>query len=306
MGAESQAAAELAKAVEAVAARLRGAGPDDLAAQRRAYDAFVENDPVPPGMMESEIPLGGVNSLGLLPKGANGDDVLLWLHGGGFNMGSSRSHRPFVAQLAAAAGIAAVIPDYRLAPEHPHPAALHDVLTVYRCVLKEGVKPERLILGGDSAGGFLALALALALKAKGEPQPAGLLLASPWVNLDNTGWSWTAKAGRDPFLSKAGLDLRRTAYLGAASLAASGADILNADLRGLPPAFIQTGEAELLLSDSTTLAERLGGAGVPVTLEIWPGMFHVFQARYPMLSHARMAVERMGAWAASHIALATS
>jgi monoterpene epsilon-lactone hydrolase len=302
VAAETEAAGELAKAIAAVAGRMRGVDPNDVAAQRRAYDAFAANDPVPANMAESEIKLGGVNCLGLLPKGANGDDVILWLHGGGFNLGSSHSHRPFVAQVAAAGRLAAVVPDYRLAPEHKHPAALEDVLTVYRCVLNEGVKPDRLILAGDSAGGCLVLAAALALKAKGEPMPAGLLLASPWVNLDNTGWSWTAKAQRDPFLTKAGLDARREAYLGGKAARDAGLDIFNADLRGLPPTFIQTGEADVLLSDSTTLAERLGGAGVPVTLEIWPDMFHVFQARFPMLSHARLAVERLGAWAAAHIA----
>jgi monoterpene epsilon-lactone hydrolase len=302
VSAETEAAAELAKAIAAVAGRMRGVDPNDTAAQRRAYDAFAADDPVPANMSESEIKLGGVNCLGLLPKGANGDDVILWLHGGGFNLGSSRSHRAFVAQVASAGRLAAVVPDYRLAPEHKHPAALEDVLTVYRCVLKEGVKPDRLILAGDSAGGCLVLAAALALKAKGEPMPAGLLLASPWANLDNTGWSWTAKAQRDPFLTKQGLDARREAYLGGAATRDAGLDIFNADLRGLPPTFIQTGEADVLLSDSTTLAERLGGAGVPVTLEIWPDMFHVFQARFPMLSHARQAVERMGSWASAHIA----
>lgn len=292
----------LARTREAVAGRMKGVDPHDIDAQRRAYDAFSAADPIPDGAGESEIILGGVVCLGILPKGAGGDHVIIWLHGGGFAMGSSRSHRGFVSQVAGAGNLAAVIPNYRLAPEHRHPAALEDVLTVYESALAEGVQAGRIILAGDSAGGCLAVAAALAIKAKGLPQPAGLLLASPWINLDNTGWSWGAKAGRDPFLAKPGLDARSHAYLGGATAAQAGLDILNADLRGLPPAFIQTGEAEVLLSDSTVLAERLGAAGVPVTLEIWPDMFHVFQARYTMLPQAQQALERLGAWAAAHVA----
>jgi acetyl esterase/lipase len=132
--------------------------------------------------------------------------------------------------------------------------------------------------------------------------PAGLLLLSPWVDLANTGWSHTAKAQRDPFLTTRTLATRAKEYLGEASPRDAGFAILDADLRGLPPAFIQTGEAEVLLSDSTALAERLGASGVPVTLEIWPEMFHVFQARYPMLSQARQAIQRLGQWSAAHLA----
>jgi epsilon-lactone hydrolase len=288
---------ELAQAREAVAGRLRGVDPADFPAMRRAYDAFAENDPIPEMSTHSEIDLGGVSCLGLLPKGASGDHVIVWLHGGGFSMGSSRSHKGLASQVAARAKTATILPDYRLAPEHQHPAALEDCVTAYRAVLAEGVKPENIILAGDSAGGGLGGANALKTKEIGVVQPAGLMLLSPWVDLANRGWSHEAKAQRDPFLTSSGLATRAREYLGDGNLS-----ILDADMRGLPPTYIQTGEAEILMSDSTALAERLGAAGSPVTLEIWPEMFHIFQARYPILTQAREAILRLGHWAAAHVA----
>lgn len=294
---------ELAAAREAVAGRLRGIDPADLAAVRRAYDEFSENDPMPANAVQSEIPLNGVNCLGVMPKGASGDHVIFWLHGGGYVVGSPKSHKGLASQVAAAAKCATVLPDYRLAPEHRYPAALEDSVAAYKGMLGEGVDPANVILAGDSAGGGLAVATALRLKEEGVKLPAGLMLLSPWVNLANTGWSWEAKAARDPFLTRPGLEVRRHQYLGEADPLLNGVAVLNADMRGLPPTLIQTGEAEVLLSDSTTLAERLGASGAPVTLEIWPDMFHVFQARYRMLTQARQAVDRLGAWAAAHLKL---
>lgn len=288
---------ELAHAREAVAGRLSKIDPADVAALRRAYDAFAEKDPTPPIATESVIALNGVSCLGLLPEGASGDHVLFWCHGGGFTMGSSRSHRGLASQVAGHAKVGAIIPDYRLAPEHRHPAAVEDCVAAYHGVMGEGVKAANVIVAGDSAGGALVLAMLLRLREIEAPMPAGLILLSPWVDLANRGWSHTAKAERDPLLTTQGLSARAQTYLGDAG----NLSILDADMRGLPPAYIQTGEAEVLMSDSTTLAERLGAAGVPVTLEIWPGMFHVFQARYAMLRAARQAVERLGKWSAAHL-----
>jgi acetyl esterase/lipase len=293
----SSVSGELAQAREAVAGRLRGVDPGNFTALREAYDKFAANDPTPPVATESEIELNGVPCLGLLPEGGSGDHVIFWCHGGGFTMGSSRSHRGLASQVAGHSKVGAIIPDYRLAPEHKHPAAIDDCTAAYLGVLSEGVAAKNIIVAGDSAGGALVMALLLRLKEKGTAMPAGVLLLSPWIDLANRGWSHAAKASRDPFLTSGGLAMRAREYFGGAGALS----ILDADLRGLPPAYIQTGEAEILMSDSTALAERLGAAGVPVTLEIWPEMFHVFQARYPALSHARQAVERLGKWAAAHL-----
>lgn len=288
---------ELAQAREAVASRLNGVDPGNFPALREAYDRFAAKDPTPPVATESEITLNGVSCLGLLPEGGSGDHAIFWCHGGGFTMGSSRSHRGLASQVAGHAKVGAIVPDYRLAPEHRHPAAIEDCVAAYLGVLSEGVAANNIILAGDSAGGALAMALLLRLKEKGTAMPAGVMLLSPWVDLANKGWSHAAKAQRDPFLTSKGLAMRANEYFGGPGAL----PILEADLRGLPPTYIQTGEAEILMSDSTALAERLGAAGVPVTLEIWPEMFHVFQARYPALSHARQAVERLGKWAGAHL-----
>ena len=290
---------ELVQAQEAVAGRLRGIDPADFPALRQAYDAFAAKDPTPPVATESEIQLNGVKCLGLLPQGGSGDHVIFWCHGGGFTMGSSRSHRGLAAQVAGHARTGAIIPDYRLAPEHRHPAAVDDCVAAYLGVLGESMKASNIIIAGDSAGGALAMATLLKLKQTGIAMPAGLILLSPWVDLANRGWSHAANAKRDPFLTSNGLATRAREYFGGAGQM----PILEADLSGLPPTYIQTGQAEILMSDSTALAERLGAAGVPVTLEIWPDMFHVFQARYAVLSDARQAVRRLGHWAAAHLGI---
>ena len=290
---------ELVQAQEAVAGRLRGIDPADFPALRQAYDAFAAKDPTPPVATESEIQLNGVKCLGLLPQGGSGDHVIFWCHGGGFTMGSSRSHRGLAAQVAGHARTGAIIPDYRLAPEHRHPAAVDDCVAAYLGVLGESMKASNIIIAGDSAGGALAMATLLKLKQTGIAMPAGLILLSPWVDLANRGWSHAANAKRDPLLTSNGLATRAQEYFGGAGQM----PILEADLSGLPPTYIQTGQAEILMSDSTALAERLGAAGVPVTLEIWPDMFHVFQARYAVLSNARQAVRRLGRWTAAHLGI---
>lgn len=290
---------ELALAQEAVAGRLRGIDPANFPALRQAYDAFAAKDPTPPVATESEIQLNGVRCLGLLPQGGSGDHVIFWCHGGGFTMGSSRSHRGLAAQVAGHAMTGAIIPDYRLAPEHRHPAAVDDCVAAYLGVLGESMKASNIIIAGDSAGGALAIATLLRLKQQGTAMPAGLILLSPWVDLANRGWSHAANAKRDPLLTSNGLAMRAKEYFGGAGQL----PILEADLSGLPPAYIQAGQAEILMSDSTALAERLGAAGVPVTLEIWPDMFHVFQARYATLASGRQAVRRLGRWAAGHLGI---
>jgi len=293
--------AELERTLAALAGRFSGVDMSDIDAVRRAYAAFAKDDPMPELSGQSELVLGDVTSFGIVPKGASGDRVILWLHGGGFAHGGAPSHKAFTSWIGHHARAAVVLPEYRLAPEHPYPAALEDCLAAYQGLLSEGVDPGRLVVGGDSAGGHLALSLVLRLRQDGLPQPAGLLFASPWVRLSNTGWSWSAKAGRDPVCTREGLEARARAYLAGRSADEPAVDVLAADLAGLPPAYIQVGEAEVLLSDSTTLAERLGAAACPVTLEVWPDMFHVFQARYRDLTPARAALERMGVWAAAHM-----
>ncbi|MEM8921080.1 MAG: alpha/beta hydrolase, partial [Pseudomonadota bacterium] len=249
----------------------------------------------------SEVMVGGVSCEALLPPDVDSNKVVFWLHGGGYGVGSAKSHRGFLAQLSKCAGSAGMAANYRLAPEHPFPAAVDDAVAAYQGLLAEGVKPADLVVGGDSAGGGLALAMGMKLKELGAPMPAGFYLISPWANLENTGWSYDAKASRDPVLSKEELDKWAVAYAQGQNRSDPLMSPVNGDLRGLPPVYIQVGEAEILLSDSSLLAERLGGAGVPVSMEVWPDMLHVWHIFYPNLAPARDAILRAGAWIKGHL-----
>ncbi|MCL4156415.1 UNVERIFIED_CONTAM: hypothetical protein GTU68_029594 [Idotea baltica] len=186
--------------------------------------------------------------------------------------------------------------DYRMAPEHPFPAAIDDGVASYAALLDTGLSPDKVIIAGDSAGGGTTVATALKARDQGLPMPAGLVLLSPWVNLENSGWSHEARATRDPMVTKQSIDHMAALYLGDASAREPHASPVFADLSGLPPMLIQVGPDEVLLSDSIMLAERAGAANVNVTLEIWPDMFHVFQAMYPFLTPARDAIARIGEW----------
>ncbi|MBI1339486.1 alpha/beta hydrolase fold domain-containing protein [bacterium] len=285
----------------AYAERFAGINPADVGAFRAMMDAHHAEKSLPPGASTSPLTLGGVPAIGLLPKGGTGERVLFWLHGGGYMVGSSTSGIAIAGAVAHRALATAVAPDYRLAPEHPYPAAVDDAESAYLAVLAEGVDPGRIVVCGDSAGGGLAVALARRLVASRAPRPAGLLLISPWVNLTNNGWSYSSGSAATDLIDKPTLDGCAAAYL--AGRAADDPEInpLCGDLGDLPPTYIQVGGAELLLSDSTALAEVLGAAGSPVTLEVWPHMFHVFQDAHRQFAPARQALERAGDWAAAHM-----
>jgi epsilon-lactone hydrolase len=207
-----------------------------------------------------------------------GRNLILYLHGGGYCLGSIAVSRDFAAQLAQATGCRTLTADYRLAPEHPFPAAALDAAAVYRWLLAQGAAPANIILAGDSAGGGLAVATLLALRDAGTPLPAGAICISPWVDLALTGESMVSRAAVDPILDAAVLGRYAAAYAGDAPLTEPALSPLYADLRGLPPLLIQVGGAEVLLDDAVRLAERARRAGVTTTLQEWPGLFHVFQA----------------------------
>ncbi len=189
--------------------------------------------------------------------------------------------------------------DYRLAPEHPFPAALEDALTAYRWLLAEGVSPARMAIAGDSAGGGLTLATAVSLREGGDPLPAALALISPWSDLTFSGDTIHTLADVDPVLKVDGKPLVDY-YTAQHNPAAPLISPLFADLHGLPPLFIQVGSDEILLNDSTRLAEKARLAGVDVTLEVWKGMWHVFQVFAPYVPEAQKAIEQMAAYIEAH------
>jgi epsilon-lactone hydrolase len=186
--------------------------------------------------------------------------------------------------------------DYRLAPEHPCPAALEDAVAGYRWLLERGVRPEQIVIGGDSSGGGLALATLVRLREQGVALPAAGVLLSPWVDLTIAGPSIQTRAAIDPLVSPESLRLAAGYYLGGADPRMTLASPLYADLRGLPPLLIQAGDHEVLLSDATRLAEQARAAGVDVTLDVWDEMWHVWQAWAEILPEGQQAIERIGAF----------
>jgi len=230
----------------------------------------------------------------LRPPSAAPGRVVLYLHGGGYVIGSSRSHRHLAAAIAGAAGASALLLDYRLAPEHPFPAAVEDATAAYRWLLDQAIAPERIVIAGDSAGGGLTVATLLALREARVPLPAGGVCISPWVDLTCSGASYRTMAAADPIVRRAGVEEMARAYLGATPPRTPLASPLFADLRGLPPLLIHVGSDEVLLDDAVQLAERAKAAGVDATLEIYDRMIHVWHWFMPMLDEAQTAVEAIG------------
>lgn len=279
-------------------------GPQPSFADRRAaMDAFGEIGSLPTRCYHEPTRIGGVRCERVVPLGTAPGRTILYLHGGGYTVGSPRSHRPLAARLGEAAQAVAVVADYRLGPEHRFPAAVEDAAAVYRALLELGVAPGQLVVAGDSAGGGLSMALALSLKAEGLPQPAGYFVMSPWVDLTQSGASYCTRAETDPMITKAGLDDMARAYLGGLDARDPLASPVLGDFEGAAPVLIQTGSEEALLSDSLTLTDVLAHARVEVALEIWPEMIHVFQAWGGQLQAARRAVRVAGAWIDAHMAV---
>ncbi len=241
---------------------------------------------------------GGVDDDARTPPATR---ALLYLHGGGYVMGSLDSHRHLAAEAGRAAGIAALALDYRLAPEAPFPAPVEDALAGYRFLLARGIKPERVALAGDSAGGGLVVAAMLAIRDAGLPQPACGWCISPWVDMEGIGETMTSLAAVDPIVDKTRLVELAKLYLNGADPRSPLAAPIYANLSGLAPLFIQVGAAETLLDDALRLAKAAGAADVRVDLEIWPEMIHVWHLFHPALAAGRRAIEAGGAFIRTHL-----
>ena len=253
----------------------------------------------PEGTSVESVSIDGVSCEWVAAPGARDDAAIMYLHGGGYVLGSPATHRNLTGYLSQAAGIRVLAVDYRLAPEHPHPAAVDDAVTAYRWLLASGLTPERVMLAGDSAGGGLALATMLALRESSAPLPAAAALLSPWVDLALLGESMDVKGEVDPMLSRAMLQRMADAYLAGRAPSTDLASPLYADLTGLPPLLVQVGTAEVLLADALRLAERARDAGVTVELEEYPDLIHVFQWFVPLLPEATEALGRVGKFLSS-------
>ncbi len=246
----------------------------------------------------------GVPAEWIVPQGVDTPRVVLFLHGGGYYCGSIASHRTLAANVAHACVARSLLIDYRLAPEHPFPAAIQDATAAYEFLLGQGYAPGQIMVAGDSAGGGLALALLVHLRDEHlrdahKPLPAAAICLSPWLDLTLSGSSWAANAKKDLMLDANELRQAAEIYLRGEDPRAPLASPCFADLSGLPPLLIQVGSPELLVSDSTYLAEKARAAGVEVTLELWPGMQHEWQFAARILPEAREALSHIGAFAES-------
>jgi epsilon-lactone hydrolase len=291
--------AELEQIVELLFSQRKSSDPVKRSLQERRdrLDGLANVFPLPDDVARDEIELGNVPAVRLTPPGA-GEDVLLYLHGGGYRGGSARSHSELAARLARAAGATAILPEYRLAPEHPFPAALDDVVSAYRALLGEvGGDAERITLGGDSAGGGLAVAMCIALRDAGDALPGAIALLSPWLDLTCASPSWDERLEGDPVLD---FSLREAAgsYLGGAEPEDPLCSPLFADLSGLPPILVQVGTHEILYDDAVSFAEAAAQAGVEVKLEIGHDLIHVWQI-FPITPEAVASTARIGLFLSS-------
>lgn len=284
------------KAYQEAAIGAAGAAPT-LEEMRAGSIAVLETvGTMPDGVSIEEVDVDGMTALWCRPKGAPADSVVLYFHGGGYVLQSAQSHRKLTSHLALQGNRDVLSVNYRLAPEHPHPAAIEDAMRAYKWVLAKGYAASRIAVSGDSAGGGLSLALLLAAKRDGVAQPAGAVVFSPWVDLVGTGDSMDSKAGVDLMVQRHALQLMASMFVAGGSFEDPLAAPLHGDFSGVAPLYIQVGGDETLLDDSTRIATKAAHAGVPVRLEVFPEMQHVFQAAVGMIPEATDAVAKAGAW----------
>jgi len=267
--------------------------PDAYATHRR-WHKLANVLRTAPGVEVEKCDFRGLNSEWLTPKGAADGKLLLYLHGGAYIVGGCGTHRQLVSHIAAAAGVRALLPEYRLAPEHPFPAAIDDAVGVYRALIADGYAAEKIVIAGDSAGGGLTMATLLSLRETGDPLPAAACLLSPWLDLASTGESMTRRAHRDPWFEPEDMPIIASHYCDKSMFKQPLVSPVYADLSGLPPLYIQVGEDEILLSDSTRTADKVREAGGKVDIEIWPDMWHVFQVFVHQMPESRAAIRKIG------------
>ena len=259
--------------------------------------------PLPPGVTLEKVDARGVPAERIIAPGASSRRWIFYTHGGGWSQGITDSHRFFVAKLSQALGASGLLPDYRLTPEHPFPAGLNDCVTAYRWLLSQGVAASQIAIAGESAGGNLALATTLSVRESGNALPAVLVAISPATDMAMTGETYQTKAFVDPIL---GAGLPQDAFAlytnhGATDPRNPLVSPLYADVHGMPPTLLQVGTQEVLLSDSTRMADRLKAAGVKVKLEIWPGMFHAFSAGSDSIPEGRLAMKHIVKFMRQHL-----
>jgi epsilon-lactone hydrolase len=266
---------------------------------RKSFDEFAVV-PYPPDVTAREVTLGGVGAIELTVAGSAGPGTVLYFHGGGYVVGSARTGARLAAELARRSGGRALSVDYRLAPEHPYPAAVEDAIAAYAGLLGSGADPARVVLAGDSAGGGLAVAALLAARDRGLPQPAACVIFSPWADITRSGGSFRAKDGVDPLFTYDTISWYAGKYVPAGDQSVPLASPAYASLAGLPPLLIQVGSHEVLLDDSVRLAANAARDDVEVTLHVAQGAPHVFVNRFGQVPEADGALDEVARFIARH------
>jgi acetyl esterase/lipase len=264
--------------------------PADIAERRLGFDAFAKVFPTAGDIVVEPVTANGVPAEWTSAQGADTIRAVLYLHGGGYVIGSLDSHRHMTSEIARDLGARTLALHYRLSPEHPFPAPVEDALAGYRYLLAQGIAPNNIAIAGDSAGGGLVVAALLAIRDAGLAQPACGWCISPWIDMEGIGGTMTGKAAEDPIVQKDPLLEMSAHYLNGADPRSPLAAPIYADLKGIAPLYIQVGAAETLLDDAIRLAGVAGAADVPVTLEVWPEMIHVWHLFHPRLAAGRRAI----------------
>lgn len=271
---------------------------------RSAMERFCAMVKVPEGVEYSSVDCDGIKAEYVVPNNLDNDNLILYFHGGGYAMGSIDSHRPLAGRIALASQTKLLLIDYRLAPEHPFPAGLDDAIKAYKWLISEqGLSPDKIIFGGDSAGGGLTVASMLRLREENVALPKAGICLSPWLDLQATGDSATSKAAEDPMIDLQSVKEWALMYAPKEQLTNPLVSPIYADLSGLPPLYMQVGTAELLLDDSTRLAEKAKNAGVEVELEVWDDMIHVWQAFGNYIPESKPAIDKIGNYIRSRFSL---
>lgn len=265
----------------------------NLEEDRLSYETMVASFPIGDDIQTERVGAGGVPAEWVWGAAVNHNRVCLYLHGGGYAMGSMRTHRGILAGIARAAACKGLGLEYRLAPESPFPAPVEDTLQAYHWLLGQGYTADNIVLAGDSAGGGLVVAALVAMRYLGDPLPAAGICISPWVDMEATGQTFRSNATADPSVSRDRILRIAGMYLGGKNPRAPLASPIHADLHGLPPLLIQVGSIETLLDDANMLTQRAKAAGVAVELEVWDDMPHVWHHFAPILPEGQQAIARI-------------
>ena len=293
---ESSLRAKVVRAVTSAYFTLIDPQTVDIARARTRLDILGSLVPVARRVVVEKSTVCGLDAEWLTPEKAIKNKVLLYLHGGAYVLGSCASHRHLVSYLARAGEIEAVVPEYRLAPEHKFPAAVDDAVSVYEYLLSEGYAGRDIVIAGDSAGGGLGVAALLALRDKGIEMPAAAVLMSPWLDLSASGESHRTRNEADPWFNASDIPVVARYYCEEDQVRNPLVSPVYADMSGMPPIHIQVGNDEILLSDATRLVENVRKAGGRADIDVWSEMWHVFQAFLLVMPESREAIDRLGAY----------